>query len=496
MVRRVAKTPLITLAVDRGDPASLQRQIYDRLRQVILSGQIAPGARLPSSRTLARDLGVSRNTVLAAYEQLLYEGYTEGRAGSGTRVSDVLPESLLATRAEGGPAGTADGISGKLSNLTTGLSGLPPRTARGHRAFRPGLPDVALFPFDQWSRLLGRFWRRPPESLLHSGDLAGFEPLRQAIAAYLGAVRGVNCEGRQIIITSGAQQALDLISRVLLDPDDAVWLEDPGYAGLRGAFMAVGARIVPVPVDAEGLSVAQGMARAPDAVLAAVTPSHQYPLGVTMSLTRRLELLDWAGRSGAWILEDDYDSEYRYAGRALSALQGLDTSGRVIYVGTFSKVLFPTLRLGYMVVPPALVDPFLSVRAALDDQPSIAIQPALAEFIGQGLFAAHIRRMRSIYADRQQALVAALQSELSGLLDVVADEAGMHLVAHLRPGCGLSDGEASTRAAAAGLTVPALSEYYSGASDAQGLVLGYAALSEPEIDDNVEKLARALTFPP
>jgi len=496
MGRRVAKTPLITLAVDRSDPASLQRQIYDRLRHVILSGQIAPGARLPSSRTLARDLGISRNTVLAAYEQLLYEGYTEGRAGSGTRVSDVLPESLLAIRAEGEPAHGANEVAGKLSSLTTGLSGLPPRTARGQRAFRPGLPDVGLFPFDQWSRLLGRFWRRPPEAMLHTGDLAGFDPLREAIAAYLGAVRGVNCDRRQIVITSGAQQALDLISRVLLDPEDAVWLEDPGYAGLRGAFMAAGARVVPVPVDSDGLSVAAGEARAPDAVLAAVTPSHQYPLGVTMSLTRRLELLDWAGRCGAWILEDDYDSEYRYAGRPLSALQGLDTAGRVIYVGTFSKVLFPTLRLGYMVLPPALVDPFLSVRAALDDQPSIAVQPALAAFIDQGLFAAHIRRMRNIYAERQQALLAALQSELSGLLDVAADEAGMHLVAHLRDDAGLSDGEASAGAAAAGLTVPALSEYFSGDSDTQGLVLGYAALTEDEIGEGVKKLAEALTSPP
>ncbi len=486
-----SRTPLLLLALERMHETPLHRQIYDQVRDAILSGRLAPGAKLPSSRALAQDQGISRNTVISAYDQLFAEGYVEGRTGSGTRVSEVLPEALLSARGVPQRDRPDDRPGGKLSRLARQAVAGEPRTGRRAVAFGPGIPDIRQFPFEQWSRAVARFWRRPPADLLHAGNLAGYRPLRQAIAQYLGAVRGLDCEADQVVITAGAQQALDLTARALLDAGDRVWLEDPGYGGLRGVFAASGAATVPVPVDGHGLSVAAGLELAADAVLAAVTPSHQYPLGVTMSLARRLELLDWASRGGAWILEDDYDSEYRYAGRPLASLQGLDEGGRVIYVGTFSKVLFPALRLGYAVVPPALVAPFLAVRAALDDQPSIAVQPALAEFMADGRFAAHIRRMRGLYEARQRAMIEALGR--TGVLTAEPDEAGMHLIARLDPGLGIDDVEASRRAAAAGLNAPALSSYYAGAAERQGLVLGYAAVDEGEIEAGVEKLAAAIT---
>jgi len=440
MVKRAQKSPLIALALDRTLDTPLQTQVFDQIRDAILQGRLAPGARLPSSRLLAAEMGVSRNTILAAYDRLYGEGYVEGRTGSGTRVSGVLLEDLLTARNSSGQGAERPEPAGKTSGLNHRLGDLGSRrTALPARAFRPGVPDLDNFPFTHWSRLGAKFWRRPPADLLVSGDLAGYRPLRDAIAAYLGAVRGVHCSGDQVMVTSGAQQGLDLIARVLIDPGDRVWVEDPGYAGLRGAFLAAGAELVDVSVDNEGLSIDRGEALAPDAVLAAVTPSHQYPTGVTMSLARRLELLNWAAEAGAWILEDDYDSEFRYGGKPLSALQGLDGGSRVIYAGTFSKVLFPALRLGYLVLPQALVDPFLKVRAALDDQPSITMQPVLAQFIEDGQFAAHIRRMRALYEERQETLIRVIHTEADGVLDAAASEAGMHLVASMGPRCGTDD---------------------------------------------------------
>jgi len=492
---RTTRSPLLSIFLDRGRPESLQTQIFTQVRAAILTGRLAPGTRLPATRTLALELGVSRNTVLCAFNRLLAEGYLEGKAGSGTLVSSILPEDLLNTRKTARISQRSLVPAGKLSNLSRHLSAMNTRNRhydQGLRAFRPGLPDLEQFPFQRWSRIIARFWRHPPRDLLLSGDLGGYLPLRESIADYLGALRGLRCSARQIMITSGAQQALDLIARLVIDPGDNVWVENPGYGGLNSTLMAAGAKVNHISVDDDGLSVLEGRKIAPNAVLAAITPSHQYPLGVTMSLTRRLELLDWAGENKSWILEDDYDSEFRYHGKPLSALQGLDESGRVIYVGTFSKVLFPSLRLGYVVLPESLAEPFSKMRASIDDHPALALQPALHAFIEDGHFTSHIRKLRKLYAERQEILLATLKSRAKGLLSAAPHEAGMHLVAKLDPALRFSDKDAARSAAIAGLVTPALSGFYQGADHKQGLILGYAGLSEPEINRGVSRLAATL----
>jgi GntR family transcriptional regulator/MocR family aminotransferase len=318
--------------------------------------------------------------------------------------------------------------------------------------------------------------------------------LRAAIADYLRRVRAVRCEPEQVIVLSGIRQAVDLTVRLLLDPGDSVWLEEPGFAGIRAVLAAADLKVVPVPVDEEGLDVAAGARMAGNARLACVAPSHQYPLGVVMSLRRRLDLLAWARDSRAWVIEDDYHSEYRYAGRPLAAMQGLDHDGRVIYVGTFSTVMFPSLRVGYLVAPPALVDAFKAARGTLDDHAPMTPQPALADFIAEGHYAAHLRRMRRLYQARQQALLGAASRHFSGLLEVAPDEAGMHLVAGLSPPLArrMDDTAAASRAAAAGIATTALSGFYMGAARRQGLLLGYAAVDEGAIEAAAKRLARAL----
>ncbi|MCK5777889.1 MAG: PLP-dependent aminotransferase family protein [Rhodospirillales bacterium] len=484
--------PLLMVAVERDNDVPMHRQVYDQIRDAILGGRLAPGRRLPSSRALADELGVSRNTVLAAYDQLFAEGYTEGQVGSGTRVSRVLPEDVLAARTAADAR--QDTNTDPIASLSEKGRALLTARPRAHRAatkgeFRPGLPEIDRFPWTQWSRMVAKFWRSPPRQLVSYGDPAGYMPLRIAIADYLRAVRGLVCDPEQVIVTAGAQQAIDLAARALLDPGDKAWIEDPGYAGIRGVLTATQTELVPLPVDQEGLVVAEGIKRAPDARMAVVTPSHQYPLGPVMSLKRRLELLDWARESGAWILEDDYDSEYRYSGRPLSALQGLDSAGRVIYAGTFSKVMFPAIRLGYLVVPPAMADPIIRIRRSLDDQTAIVMQPVLTEFIETGHFAAHIRRMRLLYAERQGVLVEAVRKYLGDVLEIEPDEAGMHTVAMFRPNCGLADIDVAEAAGRAGISLYALSEFYYGTPDRNGLVFGYAGLEPREIRKGIEKLA-------
>jgi GntR family transcriptional regulator/MocR family aminotransferase len=492
MARRAQSVASLAIALDRASPQPLYRQIYRQMREIILSGRVAAGVLLPSTRTLTKELEVSRTTLELAFDQLHADGYIEGRVGSGTYVASLPYNSP--NRA----ASSRDRQASRTPRCTADLArrfghGVVPRD-RYLRAFRPGLPETDLFPFAVWHRLMSNFWKSPPSDLLYSAPPAGYQPLRSAIAEYVRTARGVICTADQVIITAGAQNAIRLIARTLISRDDRIWVENPGYPNARYPFLEVGAKLIPVPVDAQGLSVTLGKRKAADARLAMVTPSRQYPLGIPMELSRRLELLEWANDRSAWIVEDDYDAEYRYGGPTISALQGLDKHGCVIYIGTFSKLMFRTLRLGYVIVPDSVVDSFVRVRAALDGQLSIAMQPALAEFIESGNFAKHIRRMRPLYAQRQEVLMKEISSHFGDDLAVVPDASGMHIVARLTSARSIrcTDVRLSELAFEAGVSAPALSTYFLGKPRQQALLLGYAGLKPEEIRHGVRILRRQL----
>jgi GntR family transcriptional regulator/MocR family aminotransferase len=487
------QSPFVGLSIDPASKDTITKQIYDHIRRMVLSGSISPGSRLPSSRDLAGQVGISRNTVLAAYDQLTAEAYLEGRVGSGTFVVRNLPDAFLRAQLRPLPVREMAGQR-ELANRQSGISAalaIAPKTQPSRRAFRTGLPDADSFPFQLWARLVSRRYRDRAPELFDYQDPAGYGPLREEIALYLSNARGLRCNPEQVIVVGGSQQALDLAMRLLVGPGDVACVEDPGYAGTLAAVRGSAARAVPVPIDDQGFEVATARHRAPDARLIVVTPSRQYPLGVTMSLVRRLELLEWASQTNAWILEDDYDSEYRYEGLPLAALQGLDNEGRVIYMGTFSRLMFPTLRLGYAVVPPDLVDSFRSARALSDRGSSWVEQSAMAEFIAEGHFARHVRRMRALYAKRQAKLVAEAERQLAGLLDVRTEPAGMHLVGWLPEG--RDDVLASEAVARLGVEVEPLSALSVEPLGRGGLMMGYTGVTDPEIEDGVAAMAEALS---
>jgi GntR family transcriptional regulator/MocR family aminotransferase len=482
--------PLLTL--DRAAAKPLYRQLYEGFREAILVGRLGAGQRLPSTRGLASELQISRLPVLTAFEQLLAEGFFESRTGAGTFVAHSLaePRPPSGGRGASGVPTPAPGRRAIAANTGLPLVREEPWLG-GLGAFRVSQIAVDQFPFQVWSGLVARHGRNPRASQMLYGDPRGDLRFRETLATYLRTSRGVHCEAGQILVTSGSQQALAIAARVLLNPGDEVWMEEPGYPGARDALSIAGARLIPVPVDEEGLDVAAGIARSPRARAAYVTPSHQYPLGATLTASRRLQLLDWARRSGAWILEDDYDSEYRHESQPLAALQGLDRDARVIYIGTFSKVLFPALRVGYLVVPADLVDRFAAMRAAIDDFPSTLYQAVLTDFLSEGHFARHLRRMRQLYRDRRGALVEALWSELGTAVEVRGQRAGMHLAAILEPGS--DDRQISEAAARQGLWAMPLSACHLGAPSYPGLVLGYGGTDLPEIIEGVRRLSRLLT---
>lgn len=485
--------------LDSSGSLPLYRQLYRDLRQAILASKFLPGMQLPATRALADKLDVSRNTVLEAYEQLTAEGYLESRVGSGTYVTQELPEDLLRVRGESHLNAPVGGNSDEASDtsllsdrgdLLTNIELSSFRADEKPRAFRPGLPALDSFPIETWSRLTTRRWRSLPASMLGYRQSAGYPPLREAIATYLQESRGVHCSPEQVLIVSGTQQAITLTAHVLLDPGDRAWVEDPGYPRAQGAFRWAGAQAVPAPLDDEGLALDRIRSGRADAKLAYVTPSHQYPLGMTMSLSRRLELLDWANTEEAWILEDDYDSEYRYEGRPIAALQGLDDAGRVIYAGSFSKVLFPALRLGYLVVPPALVEPFAAAKSLVERCPPLPPQMVVTDFLEEGHFEQHLRRMRTLYAERQSILIDALHARADDWLDVSSDEAGLHLTVFLRDD--LDDQTVSAALQDRDVVAPPLSFYSLRSLDRDGLVLGYAAVNEPDIRAGVDQLVETL----
>lgn len=476
---------LAALPLERDNAAPLYRQLYAQVKAAILRGTLAGGMRLPPTRALAALLNISRQTVLNAYDQLMAEGYLEGAVGKGTFVSSQLPLSPRSAS----PRGLMRPLSARGAAYAQAMQNVAfHRSAL--RAFRASMPGLDLFPFDVWSRLEGRRWRRPDHHMGY-GDPAGFMPLRELLCVYLRTSRGVNCTPEQVIITSGSQQGLYLLSALLLAPGDKVWVESPGYQGASAPLFALGAQVCTLPVTQQGMDVAYGMAHYPDAKMVLSTPSHQLPLGVTMTLQRRLELLRWASANKAWIIEDDYDSEYRYTGPPLASLQSLDSAGCTAYVGTLSKVLFPGLRLGYIVAPPALVEPLVRAKAVLDRHNAIVPQMVLADFMAEGHFGRHIKRTREAYGERREALLGGIARVLDGELRCGPSDAGLDLCVHFRRKL---DEQAVTAAAlAAGVEVKPLSYYASrvatpACATTPGLLLGFAAVQPAQIAEGLALL--------
>ncbi|MDU9411473.1 PLP-dependent aminotransferase family protein [Pseudomonas sp. zfem005] len=464
----------------------LARQLYEGLRERILDGRLQSGTRLPASRDLAALLGISRNTVTRAFDQLYAEGYVEGRIGDGTYVAELSTASRPAPAVQA-KAATSEALQRlQAHHLSRPLIGPP-------RAFRVGVPAFDLFPFETWARLSARFWRKPSPARLGYGDPAGDWQLRELIAAYLRNGRGLHCDPAQVIVTCGAQQAISLCAQLLVEPGDRVAIENPGYRAAGHAFSVAGAQLAGIPVDADGLDTA-ALERAGDCRLTYVTPSHQYPTGVTLSLARRLELLDWAERHDGWIVEDDYDGEYRYSGTPLAPLAALDRQGRVLYVGTFCKIAFPALRLGYLVLPPALVEPFARRRALDMRHSEIGTQAVMAEFIAAGHFQRHIRRMRAAARSRRDALLAGWPVDIPGCAPMPAVEAGLHLC--VRVDSLARERELIAAAEQAGVELNGLSSYWLPGEEPPvdnraGLVLGFAAVPEAEIAKALAALRKA-----
>ncbi|MBH3422401.1 PLP-dependent aminotransferase family protein [Pseudomonas gessardii] len=485
----------------------LTRQLYEALRQRVLDGRLVSGTRLPASRDLAAALSISRNSVVRAYDQLYAEGFIQGRVGDGTYVAQLAEK--LSTKLS---TGLSTGLSPALSTIHADPPGISPRKvihspALGRletnhlplpptgppRAFRVGVPAFDLFPFDVWAKLNAAFWRKPDLQQLCYGDPAGDERLRGLIAAYLRSSRGLQCSAEQIVITSGAQQGISLCAQLLVAPGDRVALENPGYRAAGHAFAIAGAKLEGVAVDAEGIDC-QALNALHDCRLAYVTPSHQYPTGVVMSLPRRLELLAWAERTGGWIIEDDYDGEYRYSGAPLAPLAALDRSGRVLYVGTFGKVAFPALRLGYLVLPHGWVDAFTRRRAVDVRHSEVSTQAVMAEFMAAGHFQRHIRRMRRAALSRRNALLAGWPADVPGMGSLPGVAAGLHLTVRVE---GLArEAQLLAQAHGAGVEINGLSSYW--LPDASptgnpraGLVLGFAAVPETAIVQALARLRRA-----
>lgn len=478
------------VAIDRDAATPLHRQIYEGYRSAILRGDLRPGQQLPSSRTLATEIGISRFPILDAYAQLLTEGYFESRPGAGTFISTSLPDQLISSANGAGSAAPIDDEPRLVSRRAALLPHFPETPWRhGWGAFGVHQPALDRFPFRAWANLVTRHSLSPRAAAIHHVDPLGLEPFREVISTYLRTARGVRCDPQQIMIVSGSQQALEIASRVLLDAGDTVWIEEPGYQLTRAVLMGAGCKLAPIPVDDEGIEVAAGIKQARKARAAFVTPSHQYPLGVTMSASRRLQLLNWAHSSGAWIIEDDYDSEYRYGSMPIASLQGLDRNSRVIYIGTFSKVLFASLRLGYLVVPPDLVESFRRVRFAMDIFPPYLYQEVLTDFIKAGHFARHIRKMRLLYNERRAILTKSIRDEFGSNLKMLGAEAGMHMTVTLPEG--LKDVEIATRAAQDRVWLWPLSTSYLGTKMRHGFVLGFGSAPTEQIPQAVGRMRAA-----
>jgi GntR family transcriptional regulator/MocR family aminotransferase len=492
MRSRQSWAELYAFEVNRADDSPLFRQLYQQLRSAILSRRLRPGTKLPSTRELSSQLGVSRSAAVAAYEQLLAEGYTSGRRGSGTYVSSDLLEPI-----DGNPQKRRKSVAAIKSNATQthSIGDFVDVTVQSdERPFNLGRTLVDARTVELWRKLSARTFRSLSRGHLGYSDPRGTIELRKTICDYLQAARAVRCDPEQIVITTGTQHAIDIAIRALPGLDKEVWIEDPGYPLTRQALLAAGAKVRPIPVDGQGIDVGRGIKLAPNAVAVFVTPSHQFPTGVVLSMARRLELLNWAREKSAWIVEDDYASEFRYGGRPLASLQGLDEGERVIYIGTLNKALFPGLRMGYAVVPRTLLRAFVATRYLMDRQPSTLGQTVVAAFMEEGHFAAHIRRMRLLYRDQRDVLVAALKSRLGADLTVDPPDQGMHLVAYTRRG--LSDVAIERAGRRHGVIVRAMSRFYVAGVPRSALVLGFSGYPRQTIVPAVERMAQVVEGQP
>lgn len=491
MTKRSGGNLLLSLTLDVASDKPLGMQLHTALREMILSGALRAGERLPATRTMASDLGISRTTIVEVFERLCEEGLLDTRVGAGTFVT----REALVNRPSAPPAqsDTPESSPGKPELswvIRRAESSLVDRLPHNPRPFTTAMPALDAFPIVQWNRQISKLWRSQPDLMMTYSDARGLPALRQAITYHLRANRGISCDPEQLFIVNGAQDAFQLLSRMLLETNDKVWFENPGAIGARNCFTASGAELVPVPVDEEGMQVEVGLRDAPAFKLAFVTPSHQQPIGSTMSLHRRLALLRAAERAGAWVVEDDYDGEFHYSGRPLPTLKSIDREDRVIYVGTFSKTLFPGLRLGYFLPPSTLAAAFEKVlRTFVSGVPSLS-QAAVAAFMDEGHFAAHLRRMRKLYAARHNVLQDAAKAHLRGLLEIVPANAGLHTVGYLSPD--VSENAIVERAWQEGITVVPISRFCIEPIDKKGLVLGFSGARPAELQDAVKVLANVI----
>lgn len=494
MVKRAGGSLLLSIRIDHGAHQPVSTQLCIALREMILTGGFAPGDRLPASRTLAKDLGLSRTTIIEVFNRLTAEGLIESQTGSGTFVSAVLAANRpkpprVATAAATPKAQAAPQLSTVMAQAVSRF-GERQRLPHAPRAFTTALPAFDAFPMAQWARLSAKYLRGGRDEVMGYGDPYGSPQLRRALASHLRANRGITCDPEQLFIVGGAQQAFHLIGTTLLNPGDKVWFENPGAIGARNSLIASGADLVPVPVDGDGLCVDAALKIAPRFRLAFVTPSHQQPLGSVMSLKRRFALLHAAAQAGAWVIEDDYDGEFFFGGRPPPTLKSVDTTGLVIYVGTFSKSLFPALRLGYLLAPPALVGTFRTIMSKFLQGVPSHTQGVVAEFIDEGHFAAHVRRMRHAYLERHQALLTASQRQLRGLLDVVPTDSGLHTVGYLA--APLREAAIAQEADARGVTASPIGRFAITPVDLNGLVLGFGSVPPASIETGVGVLAQVL----
>lgn len=470
---------------------ALYRTLYDHFRQLILLGELKSGTQLPASRALAKMLDLSRNTVTEGYSLLQADGFIYSKTGSGYYVSDNLPEENLFST--GSIDHNIDISAPEISARAKSWLSLhdQSRHSQNAQAFAPGRPALEDFPFDIWARLLSRRWRLSGTRLGMIEDPAGYLPLRNALAEHLKSSRGVNCDADQILIVSGAQQGLDLIGRVLWETGDDIVVDDPGFAGINGVVEGAGANLHSISIDDEGMDVEKADHVHKNVKTFLVTPSRNYPLGVTMSLARRLSLLKVARGKSAWVVEDDFDSDFRFEGRPLSSLQGLDQDGRVLYVGSFSRVLFPALRLGFVVLPKQLVPAFLAAKSYIDGHTSIIHQAALADFFEEGYYASHLRRMRKLYKERRQYLLDALEDDFKDELRVLPSDGGLHICVAFKNPC--DDIEFSSKLESEGVIVRPLSRFYRNSHKQSGFLMGFAGYSENEVRLGLGKLREILS---